>query len=59
MVLHQQKQAAGHGASSGWSGVNILDRNCEVKDPRLLKVLLFLSVLFLGRIWGLFMSGDC
>lgn len=38
MVRHQQRQGAEHGAGSGWTGVNILDKNCEVKDPHLLTV---------------------
>jgi len=38
MVLHQRNHGTENGAGSGWSGVNILDKNCEEKDPRLRQV---------------------
>lgn len=49
MVLHQQKQASGHAAGSGWTGVNIVDKTCEPKDPRLLKVLFIFHRLHSGK----------
>jgi hypothetical protein len=39
MVLHQKNYATENGAVSGWSGINILDKNCEERDPRLRQVL--------------------
>jgi len=39
MVLHQQNHATENGAGSGWTGVNILDKNYEEKNPHLYQVL--------------------
>jgi hypothetical protein len=39
MVLHQQNHATENGAGSGWTGVNILDKNYEEKDPHPCQVL--------------------
>jgi hypothetical protein len=39
MVLYQQNHTNKNGAGSGWTGVNILDKNYEEKDPHLLQVL--------------------
>jgi hypothetical protein len=54
MVLHQQEHEPNERTQdvvgNGWKGVNVLDKDCTVKDPHLLKVLLFLSILFLGTI---------
>ena len=51
MVLHQRNHATENGAGSGWTGVNILDKNYDVEDPHLYKVHWFLNVLFLEPIW--------
>jgi hypothetical protein len=58
MVLHKQNHGTENGAGSGWTGVNI-DKNYELKNPHLYQVLQFLSVLFLGPNWRLFIPGDC
>jgi hypothetical protein len=55
MVLHQQNHATENGAGSGWTGVNIIDKNYEMKNSHLYQVLSFLSVLFLGPIWRFFL----
>jgi len=39
MVLHQQNHATENGAGSGWTDVNVLDKNYEEKDPHLYQVL--------------------
>jgi hypothetical protein len=39
MVLHQQNRATENGAGSGWTGVNILDKSYEEKNPHLCQVL--------------------
>jgi hypothetical protein len=39
MVLHQQNHATENGAGSGWTGINIVDKNYEMKNPHLYQVL--------------------